>query len=84
MPEITSRNPRNILNEVKWKGFDLSGCEVFYIHRGAPNDTKVVSGNEINEIAPSFFILSDGTMIPYHRIFRITYGKKVVYERANR
>jgi len=84
MPEITSRNPRDILNEIKWKGLDASRCEVFYIHRGAPNDTKVVRGDEIENITSSFFILSEGTMIPYHRIFRITYGKKVVYERVNR
>ncbi|MDI6889228.1 MAG: DUF504 domain-containing protein [Methanocellales archaeon] len=84
MPKITSRNPRDILNEIKWRALDTSRCEVFYIHRGAPNDTKVVRGDEINEIGPSFFILRGGTMIPYHRIFRIAYEGKVVYDRVNR
>jgi len=84
MPNITSKHPRNILNEIKWRGLDISNCEVFYIHRGVPNDTKVVRGDEIKEIAPSFFILRSGTMIPYHRIFRITYAGKVVYEKINR
>ncbi len=84
MPNITSKHPRNILNEIKWRGLNISKCEVFYIHRGAPNDMKVVRGDEIKEIAPSFFSLRSGTMIPYHRIFRITYVGKVVYEKINR
>ncbi len=84
MPKITSRNPRDILNEIKWRGLDVSRCEVFYVHRGAPNDTKVVRGDEIEKIASSFFILREGTMIPYHRIFRITYEEKVFYDRVNR
>lgn len=52
-----SKRPREILNEIKWRGLDLSRCKIWYIHRGAPNDTKIVRGDEIEEIGHSFFTL---------------------------
>jgi len=41
-------SPRDILNELKWKETcNLTKAEIWYIHRGAPNDTKITSGNDI-------------------------------------
>lgn len=38
-------NPREILNELKWKkGCDISLSEIWYVHRGAPNDTMIIPG----------------------------------------
>ncbi|MDI6640135.1 MAG: RNA repair domain-containing protein [Methanocellales archaeon] len=107
-----SKRPRELLNEIKWRGLDLSRCEIYYVHRGAPNDTKIVRGNEIEEIGHSFFTLKgampllkplwvkgtkslggrgskekrsfSSVMIPYHRIFRITYEGRAIYERELR
>ncbi|MBU2617788.1 MAG: DUF504 domain-containing protein [Euryarchaeota archaeon] len=100
-----SKRPREILNEIKWRGLDLSRCEIYYVHRGAPNDTKIVRGDEI-EIGHSFFTFKgakapldspeagswgskekrsfSSVMIPYHRIFRITYEGRAIYERELR
>ena len=74
-------NPRDILNELKWKqDCDLNQAEIWYIHRGAPNDTKIMSGKDIIKLNKSF-IQTSNAMIPYHRIFKILYEKKVIFER---
>ena len=88
-----SKRPRELLNEIKWRDLDLSRCEIYYVHRGAPNDTKIIRGDRIDEIGGSFLNFkranappdSEGRvpsiMIPYHRVFRITYEGQTIYER---
>jgi hypothetical protein len=81
---IKSRSPRLVLNELKWKGYDLKKCRIYYIHRGAPGDTKIVGGDAIREIDRRFMILEgvvQEVYIPYHRIFRIEFENQVIYER---
>ena len=74
-------NPIDILNELKWKqDYDLNQAEIWYIHRGAPNDTKIMSGKDIIRLDKSF-IQTSTAMIPYHRVFKILYEKKVIFER---
>ena len=74
-------NPRDILNEYKWKnGYKIEDLEIWYIHRGAPNDTKIISGKDIIEIDKSF-MKTISTMIPYHRIFKIIYKEQIVFKR---
>lgn len=76
--------PREILNELKWReDRDLSKAEIWYIHRGAPNDTKIISGKEILNLEHSFMILEEAS-IPYHRIFRIIYEGDVIFERRKK
>ncbi len=80
-----SKRPRDILNEIKWR-FDLRKCMVYYIHRGAPGDIKIVEGNAIKSIGRSFLILEDvvdDVYIPYHRIPRIDYEGLPVYTRKS-
>lgn len=74
MPHI-----RDILNEIKWTN-DLEKAEIWYVHRGAPNDTKIISGKGIVKIGKSFFDTATAT-IPYHRIFKIVYEGKTIFER---
>jgi len=74
-------NLRNILNELKWrKKFNLDKAEIWYVHRGAPNNTKIISGSEILSIDRSF-IETTTAMIPYHRIFKIIYKGKIIFKR---
>ncbi|UCE38037.1 MAG: DUF504 domain-containing protein [Thermoplasmata archaeon] len=76
--------PREILNELKWReDRNLSSTEIWYVHRGAANDTKIVSGGEILDLEHSFMILEDAS-IPYHRIFKIVYEGEVIFEREKR
>ncbi len=75
--------PRQVLNSIKWRDDrDVSRCKVAYLHRGAKDDMIEVSGDEISELGRSFFRVR-GSMIPYHRILRISYDGDIVY-RARR
>ena len=74
-------NPRDILNELKWRGNrSLNDAEIWYVHRGAPNDTKIISGEDVLKIGRSF-MHTTSAMIPYHRIFKIVYKEKIVFKR---
>jgi len=74
-------NPREILNKYKWhQDFSFSNLEIFYIHRGAPEDTKIIYGKDIEKIGRSF-IHTRKKMIPFHRVFKIKYNKKTIFLR---
>ena len=72
---------RDALNELKWrKKFNLDKAEIWYVHRGASKNTKIISGNEILSIERSF-IETTTAMIPYHRIFKIIYTGEIIFKR---
>lgn len=72
--------PRDILNRLKWRDeLGLAEAEISYVHRGAPNDLRVISGEEIVELERSFF-LTGNAKIPYHRIRRIVHRGGVLYD----
>ena len=74
-------NPREILNRLKWKkSCNLNKAEIWYIHRGAPNDTKIITGGEIINLEKSF-MKTTNAMIPYHRITKIKYEDKFIFIR---
>ena len=80
-----SKHPRDIFNEIKWR-FDLVKCKIYYIHRGAPGDMKIADGRLIKNIEKSFLVLHgivEDVYIPYHRIFRIDYEEKIVFDRKS-
>ena len=80
-----SKFPRDVLNEIKWKGgYDLSKCTIYYINRGSPNDIGIVGGREIIDIGKGFLILEGDPYeryIPYHRIVKIEYEDAVIFEK---
>lgn len=74
-------NPRDVLNELKWReNLDLEKADIWYIHRGAPNDTKIISGKDIVKLEKSF-MQTTTAMIPYHRIFKISYKRDIIFKR---
>jgi uncharacterized protein (UPF0248 family) len=76
--------PREILNELKWHhDRDISKTEIWYIHRGAPHDTMIVTGEKIFNLEHSFMVLAEAS-IPYHRIFKIIYDGEVIFDRKER
>jgi uncharacterized protein (UPF0248 family) len=81
---IKSNFPRDVLNEIKWKGLDLNLIKIDYISRGAPNDTSSIQGKDIVGI-DSFYIeihkIPYNSFIPYHRIKKITYDKQEIFSR---
>lgn len=75
---------RDILNELKWRNkYALQDAEIWYIHRGAPNDTKIITGKEIIAIDKTF-IETEDAMIPHHRIFKITYKDQILFDRYHK
>ena len=74
-------NPRDILNKLKWKQeYDFSQVEIWYLHRGAPQDTKIITGKNIQNIGKTFMDTSSAT-IPYHRIMKIIYQGNILFQR---
>ncbi|MGF3554345.1 MAG: DUF504 domain-containing protein [Thermoplasmatota archaeon] len=74
-------NPKEILNKLKWdQKYSLELAEIWYKHRGAPKDTKIIFGKDIIKLEKSFFETREA-MIPYHRIFKIIYDNKIIFER---
>ncbi len=74
-------NPREILNNIKWNPkLNIKETEIWYIHRGAPNDTKIISGKDIINLDRSF-MHTKSAAIPYHRIFKIIYKNEVIFIR---
>ncbi|HEX7576341.1 MAG TPA: RNA repair domain-containing protein [Candidatus Methanoperedens sp.] len=81
-----SKHPRDIFNEIKWR-FDLAKCKIYYIHRGAPRDVKIVEGSSIQNIERSFLVLQgefEDVHIPYHRIFRIEFENQIIFEKIRK
>lgn len=74
-------NPRDILNKIKWdKDYDFNFIQIWYVHRGAPNNTKIITGKDVLEIQKTF-IKTVSAMIPMHRIIKIKYNEKTLFER---
>ena len=72
---------RDILNELKWrKKFVFKDTKIYYIHRGAMNNTKMITGSDIISVDKTFIETTDA-MIPHHRIFKISYHKKILFDR---
>ena len=65
---------RDVLNELRWRHDALAEVQVWYRHRGAPGDRRVVTGDRIRALHRSFLEIDGrwgGTLIPYHRVLRI-------------
>ncbi|MCD6495735.1 MAG: DUF504 domain-containing protein [Candidatus Aenigmarchaeota archaeon] len=69
------------LNRLKWSG-ELGKCSVIIRSRGSQSDEKVIDGAEIGEIKKTYFTYSHyerETVIPNHRILRITKEGKTLW-----
>ena len=77
--------PRDVLNKLKWGGEDeLQGAKVTILHRGVPNDKRVIEGSDILELGRGFMRVAspEGEVgIPYHRILRIEARGRVLWEK---
>jgi uncharacterized protein len=75
---------RDALNELRWSEQRLGEAVIFYVHRGAPGDTRAVRGTDVLGLRRGFFDLRDGASIPYHRVKRIEVAGEVVWARPPR
>jgi uncharacterized protein (UPF0248 family) len=81
---LKSKFPRDLFNEIKWKGYDINKCRVFYINRGSPGDIDAFEGSRVIEVGPGFLTLKGvphETYIPYHRIVKIEYEDHEIFIR---
>lgn len=77
-------NIRDLLNKLKWKdGFCFDKVEIWYIDRGAPGGTNVILGEDVEKIGKSFIYTRDKA-IPFHRIVRIIYEERILFDRFKR
>ncbi|TEU14575.1 MAG: DUF504 domain-containing protein [Hadesarchaea archaeon] len=78
--------PREMLNKLKWGGEDeLQSAKVTILHRGAPNDKRVIEGNDILELGRGFMHVAspDGEVeIPYHRVLQIEARGKILWRKT--
>lgn len=80
-----SKFPRELLNEIKWTGYDLSKCKIYYINRGSPDDMAAIDGSQIIKIDKGFLILEGipyERYIPYHRIIKIEYEDQTIFDNS--
>ncbi|MBE0519201.1 MAG: DUF504 domain-containing protein [Thermoplasmata archaeon] len=71
--------PREALNRLRWKdGESLDDATIWYIHRGASGDYLKISGSSIRNLE-SYFLETDDSSIPYHRILRIDHRGKTLF-----
>lgn len=73
---------REVLNKIRWTE-DMEGVEIWFVHRGAPNDMKMVQGCDVSAVGRTFLQVG-AAMIPHHRVFRIVYQGEVIFERKPR
>lgn len=75
-------SPKDVLNRLKWKeGESLADATIHYVSRGAPGDTAELSGSEIKSIEAFGLELETGTVIPYHRVYRIDYHGRTIFDK---
>jgi uncharacterized protein (UPF0248 family) len=68
--------------------------EVEYVHRGVPGDIASVRGSDILSLEPWMMVIGreagrggpvpGRAAIPYHRIVRVKYGGKTVFDRTGK
>ena len=76
--------PREVLNRLRWtEGESLREAIVWYVHRGAPGNVKKIAGTCIISLGRGFFDTDEAT-IPYHRILRIDYNGRILFEKDER
>ena len=73
---------RKTLNEYKWHPErDFSEIVVYYIDRLTPQGYATIKGDEIKDLGEKFMFTQNG-MIPYHRVIKIEYKGKIVWQRS--
>lgn len=77
--------PREVLNKLKWGGEDeLQRAKVTILHRGGPNDKRVIEGSDILELGRGFMRVAspEGEVeIPYHRVLCIEVRGRMLWEK---
>ena len=60
---------------------DFNKCQITYEHRGAPGNIKNIECSRVSGLERGFLILDDETHIPCHRIIKIIYKDKLIWNK---
>ncbi len=74
----------NTLNMLKWTG-KLDRGEIVILHRGAPQEMKVIAGSKVTQVKKSHFYYKEGnreSFIPLHRILEIRLDGEIIWKRS--
>jgi uncharacterized protein (UPF0248 family) len=93
--ERSVKTVRSVLNGLRWRpDCDFGLVDVEYIHRGGPGDIASVRGSDILSLEPWMMVIGRDAgrggpvpgraAIPYHRIVRVRYGGKTVFDRTGK
>ena len=78
--------PRDTLNRLRWHPeFKLQDAKVAIVHRGLPDNIRVIEGGDIKELGPAFMrvVTPEGEVqIPYHRILRIEAQGRILWQKS--
>ena len=75
-------SPKDVLNRLKWKeGESLADATIYYVSRGSPGDVASAGGDEVKNIEAFGFELASGSFIPYHRVCKIDYRGRTIFDR---
>ena len=73
---------KSVLDMILWHpDMDIKLSKITYIHRGAKGNLKTIQGSQIVRLARGFLILDEETQIPYHRITKIKYKDKTIWNK---
>ena len=67
--------------------YRFADVEICYVNRGAPGDLSCIGGDLIIRLDPYYIeivSLKGTTPIPYHRLIRVSYQSRVVWEKGGR
>lgn len=73
------------LNRLKWTG-KLRDCEIIILHRGAPEDKKIIQGEKVTEVKKSYFLYKNEreVFIPLHRVLEIRLKGETLWKRKQK
>jgi uncharacterized protein (UPF0248 family) len=74
------------LNRLKWTN-KLAKAKIVFVHRGAKDDRKTISGRKITSVKRSHFCYKDNdqeTFIPNHRVLEIIMEGETLWKRKGR
>lgn len=67
--------------------FRFAETEIWFVDRGAPGDMSHIRGDRVIRLDPYYLEIDSErgtTPIPYHRLYRISYEGKILWERGEK
>ena len=71
-----------LLSQLEWgEGIPLEELEFLVVHRGAPDDRRLLAAPEVVGRDRSYLLLEGGGAVPYHRVLEVRRAGRVLWAR---